>query len=680
MKNTSSGLTANPLDLFKICLKSYGVVAFAPHPVPATLMLTATFYYPLAGVMGIAGNLTANLTARWLHPIRSVRESGIFGVNGILVGLALAKYSEPSVKIWALLILGAGLAGILSTALAGYFAKYDLPILSIPFTAVAWLLLLVPGTAARHDVTLHAVQSLQHIDLWLFSKLPYVLFEYLKMFGSIFFQSNLLSGVLVLAAIAIYSRISVLAGLWGGFLGMLVYVFIHGSLIGFDGLNYVLIALAMGGFFVVHNFKSMGLMTAAILMVGLVEAGTQELFRSSGLPLLIFPFNLVAILLLFPLKNILPAENTTRPVPIPLYLIKSPESNLRWYRRWVLYASRQKTLLTLPFLGEWSVLQGNDGEWTHKGRGRYAWDFVVRDQSGGQLRGFGNRIEDYYAFGLPVLAPAPGTVYAVENRVNDNPPQTATTEQNWGNYVIIDHGNGEYSEISHFKQGSVLVSPGQSLQRGELIGYCGNSGRSPVPHIHYQLQQAGRLSAETLKSNFSEGVVDSQPQVHFAPETGSRVAPLETNPNPVWTLLGKEGEIWVYQVRESVFKYREKLIFSTDEFGNPAILGKDNRLWHLIDMPHFIEIRPDFKTYPSLINPSLWIDIVGEQLILPKILQDGFNWKDGEIKASVEMPGSWVVTSGNRRIVIDSSGRLSEMSLIHRTEKNMTLMKIQHKT
>ncbi|NOZ08310.1 MAG: peptidoglycan DD-metalloendopeptidase family protein [FCB group bacterium] len=680
MKHSSSKATAEPLAYLRTCLKSYGVVAFAPHPVPATLMLLATFYYPLAGLMGITGNLIASLTARWLHPVRAVRESGIFGVNGILVGLALAKYSVPSMKIWVLLILGAGLAGILSTALAGYFAKYDLPILSIPFTAVVWLLLLTPGTAAGHETALTSFTGLQNIDLWLFSKLPYVLFEYLKMFGSIFFQSNLLSGVLVLAAIAIYSRISVIAGLWGGFLGMLVYVFIHGSLIGFDGLNYVLIALAMGGFFVVHSFRSVGLMTAAILMVGLVEAGTRELLQSSGLPLLIFPFNLVAILLLFPLKNILSPENSKRPVPIPLYLIKSPESNLRWYRRWVLYSSRQKTLLTMPFLGEWSVLQGNDGEWTHKGTGRYAWDFVVRDQSGSQLKGFGNRVEDYYAYGLPVLAPAPGMVFAVENRVNDNPPQTANTEQNWGNYVIIDHQNGEYSELSHLKQGSVVVKPGQYLQRGELIGYCGNSGRSPVPHIHYQLQQEGRLSSVTIPANFSEGLMNGQILVHFVPEHDARVGPLESDTLPLWTLLGKETDVWVYRVRESLLKFRESLTFSTDEFGNPAILGKDNRLWHIIDMPHFIEIRPDFKTYPSLINPSLWIDIVGERLILPKILRDGFKWKDGEVRASERMPGCMVVITANRKIVIDPSGRLSEMSLVDRSDKIMTLIKIQHKT
>ncbi|NQU68251.1 MAG: urea transporter [Candidatus Marinimicrobia bacterium] len=678
MKQGFTNITTEILTLFKTCLKSYGVVAFAPHPIPSTLLMLATFYHPMAGAMGILGNLISNLTARWLHPIGAVRDSGIFGVNGILVGLALAKYGDPTGNIWILLILGAGMTGMVAVALAGYFAKYDLPVLSIPFTATVWLLLLIPGTASLNDSALSSILYLKQFDLWLFNVLPLTLFEYIKMFGSIFFQENLISGVIVLVSIAIYSRISIIAGLWGGILGMTIYVIIHGSLAGFHGLNYVLIALALGGFFLVSSWRAFLFMSVAIVMVGLVEAGTAPLLKYFDLPILVFPFNLVAIMVLFPLKNIVLGGHS-RLVPVPLYLIKSPESNLRWHRRWVLQSTRQKTLLTLPFIGEWSVLQGNNGEWTHKDSGRYAWDFVIRDNAGSQSRGLGSQIEDYFAFGLPVLAPAPGMVYAMENRVIDNPPQTANTEQNWGNYVIIDHQNGEFSEISHLKNGSVTVYPGQYVQRGEVIGYCGNSGRSPVPHIHFQLQNTGKLSADTIPTNFSEGVIEGVPCTHFIPETNVVVSPIESDEETVWTLLGKESEIWVYTVHKSFLKFKESLLFSTDEFGNPAIIGKDNRLWHIVDMPHFIEIKPDFKTYPSLINPSLWIDVVGERLILPKILMDGFKWKDGNVHRVSSSDHLWDIISGNRRVLIDIHRGIVEISLMDNPDKKMSLLKIHHK-
>jgi murein DD-endopeptidase MepM/ murein hydrolase activator NlpD len=57
-----------------------------------------------------------------------------------------------------------------------------------------------------------------------------------------------------------------------------------------------------------------------------------------------------------------------------------------------------------------------------------------------------------------------------------------------GNYVIIDHGNGEYSFLAHLKKGSMVVAVGDSLKSGQFIGLCGNSGNSSEPHLHYHLQ------------------------------------------------------------------------------------------------------------------------------------------------------------------------------------------------
>ncbi|NOZ03272.1 MAG: peptidoglycan DD-metalloendopeptidase family protein, partial [FCB group bacterium] len=470
----------------KTVLLSYGVLSFTSHPIPALLIFTATFFYPIVGLMGLVGNVTSNLVAKWIHAHRGSWEAGIFGVSGILVGLALGMYAEPSLRMWIFLIAGAAFTGILSVMLGNFFVRYDLPILSLPFMMVIWLLLLTIGVAKGDASMFPAIPFLYRVDLWLFNALPLELFEYVKMFGNILFQENLLSGVLVFTAILLFSRISALYGLWGGLLGMVTYYFIHGSLDGFHGLNYVLVALAFGGFFIVNNRHAFIFTSLAIFLVGIVDQAVTQVLRGlsvgldNELPSLVFAFNTVTLAFLFPLKMLPGAIHPLRLTPVPLHLIKNPETNLRWYRRWSSQVARQRTILTFPFIGEWSVLQGNNGEWTHKGIGRFAWDFVVRDERGYQTSGIGLKVEEYYAFGLPVLAPAPGTIVSIENTVEDNPPQKANTERNWGNYVIIDHGNGEFSELSHFKQGSVVVVPGQQVQRGALLGYCGNSGRSPV--------------------------------------------------------------------------------------------------------------------------------------------------------------------------------------------------------
>ena len=53
-----------------------------------------------------------------------------------------------------------------------------------------------------------------------------------------------------------------------------------------------------------------------------------------------------------------------------------------------------------------------------------------------------------------------------------------------GNYVIIEHAPHEYSELRHLRKGSVRVAAGQRVQRGDVVGACGNSGNAGTPHLH----------------------------------------------------------------------------------------------------------------------------------------------------------------------------------------------------
>jgi murein DD-endopeptidase MepM/ murein hydrolase activator NlpD len=55
----------------------------------------------------------------------------------------------------------------------------------------------------------------------------------------------------------------------------------------------------------------------------------------------------------------------------------------------------------------------------------------------------------------------------------------------YGNYVLIDHGNGYTSSFSHMQK--YAVRKGDRVERGQLIGFVGNSGRSTGPHLHYEI-------------------------------------------------------------------------------------------------------------------------------------------------------------------------------------------------
>jgi murein DD-endopeptidase MepM/ murein hydrolase activator NlpD len=58
-----------------------------------------------------------------------------------------------------------------------------------------------------------------------------------------------------------------------------------------------------------------------------------------------------------------------------------------------------------------------------------------------------------------------------------------------GNYVMIDHGWGIFSGYAHLSQ--MAVAPGQTVERGQLVGLSGNTGRSSGPHLHWEVSVGG---------------------------------------------------------------------------------------------------------------------------------------------------------------------------------------------
>ena len=153
--------------------------------------------------------------------------------------------------------------------------------------------------------------------------------------------------------------------------------------------------------------------------------------------------------------------------------------------------------MKLPFLGEWTVSQGYHGEITHLGEWGNALDFVITDNDKKTYSLPGTKKDDFYCYNKPVLAPADGYVYQISNITKDNEINDVNTNKNWGNTIIINHLNGLFTQISHLKQDSFTVNIGDYVTKGTVLASCGNSGRSPEPHIHFQIQLSPEIGAKT---------------------------------------------------------------------------------------------------------------------------------------------------------------------------------------
>lgn len=113
------------------------------------------------------------------------------------------------------------------------------------------------------------------------------------------------------------------------------------------------------------------------------------------------------------------------------------------------------------------------------------------------------RTEDHIVYGREILAIADGVVAECYGSI------PVTTSWVWeerkpyfeqyglasqfGNYVILEHANGESSFYGHMIVDSLTVAKGDAVQQGQVIGRVGHTGMSNCPHLHFQLMDRPSL-------------------------------------------------------------------------------------------------------------------------------------------------------------------------------------------
>jgi hypothetical protein len=266
------------------------------------------------------------------------------------------------------------------------------------------------------------------------------------------------------------------------------------------GTNFMLVAMALGGFYIIPSTRSFLWVFILVPIAFLLVTGVGSMMFKMGVPVFSLPFCLTVILFLFMLK-LRGKEHHLVLTPIQYY---SPELNLYRYLNGKDRLMSQQYLATqLPFMGEWMVSQGYDGTITHQGDWSKALDFVILDEEMKTYRLPGNLPEHFYCYNKPVLSVADGIVEEIVDNINDNEIGGNNTQQNWGNTIIIKHAEGLYSKLSHLKKQSFTVAKGAYIKKGDIIAYCGNSGRSPEPHVHVQFQSTPNIGSKTMPYPFS---------------------------------------------------------------------------------------------------------------------------------------------------------------------------------
>jgi murein DD-endopeptidase MepM/ murein hydrolase activator NlpD len=120
--------------------------------------------------------------------------------------------------------------------------------------------------------------------------------------------------------------------------------------------------------------------------------------------------------------------------------------------------------------------------------------FFMMPASGWKSSDFGMRYDPYYRVwqlhaGVDIAAGMGAAIYAA----GDGRVVRAGWSGGYGNYTCISHGFYQGSDLStcYGHQSAILVSPGQSVRRGQVIGRVGSTGASTGAHLHFEVRRGG---------------------------------------------------------------------------------------------------------------------------------------------------------------------------------------------
>lgn len=559
-------------------LAGYAQVLFNTRPAVGLLAAAATFVNPEHGLTGLLGLVSANLAARLLELDEQQRHAGYYAFNGLLVGLALGLYYRINLPFLLAVAVAGVFAAALAEALRVFFARYlGVPVLSLPFLIVSWALYAAAARLPGLEVTVEPVWVAQPWAGWL----PAWLDVTARSFGAIFFQLNVPAGLLVIAALLVWSRLAFLLGLLGYATGVAVYLGLGGALHDVSaellGLNFIAAAIALGGVWTVPTLSGVALAVAGGAVTAVVGAASLTLFGRLGLPALAFPFIATTQLVVLALRG----RPRPRHLRQPALAGDTPEATLREERtRRERFVPGDRLGLPLPVGGRWLVTQSFDGEHTHRGDWRHGLDLEAVDEDGRLYRTTGAQPEDFYAFGAPVFAPLAGRVVAVVSHLPDNPVGTADAAHPWGNVVVLWHGESAYSAYAHLAANSVVVETGMDVAAGALLGRVGSSGRSPTPHLHVQAQASAVVGAPTVPwtllhwltvaregGNGNGGSPRATYTTHGVPVTGTLLESVRPSARAARALGFPLGQRWRWKVtaggREREETWRAELDFAS---------------------------------------------------------------------------------------------------------------------
>ncbi|XP_059921226.1 urea transporter 2 isoform X3 [Gadus macrocephalus] len=282
---------------------------------------------------GFVGTLFATLSALLLRQSRGAIAAGLYGYNGILVGLLMAVFSAAGDWYWWLLLANAFMSSmcpVVSSALASINSRWDLPVFTLPFNILVCVHMVATG---------HYNNYFPQVLIQPRSELPNITWEELdlaKLFrsvpvgvGQVYGCDNPWTGGMFILSLFLSSPITCVHGVLGSAIGMatgLALAAPFGDIyFGLWGYNSVLACIAIGGMFYALTWQVHLLALTCGFFCAYLGSAIANIMSNFGLPACTWPFCLSALTFL------LLTTECVRIFKLPLAKVAFPEKNLCYY-------------------------------------------------------------------------------------------------------------------------------------------------------------------------------------------------------------------------------------------------------------------------------------------------------------------------------------------------------------
>ncbi len=310
---------SSAMRFIDINLRGTGQVMFQNNPLTGLLFLVAIAWGSYTGGAlpvffgGVLGLVTATLMAMWLRVDEQMLRDGLFGYNGILVGLALPTFLPPSPMLWAYVLIGAAVSVVAMLGTVNLTQVWSVSALTFPFVITTWALLLAAAAFAGigGDAAV-AVDDIVPIDSATADLLQPAAFLHglLQSISQVFLKGDALSALLLVVGLVLNSVAAALLALAGAFLALCTAHALgaESQLIsaGLLGFSPVLTAIALGSVFYSPSPRVLAYAALGTVFTVIAQGAMNVLVAPWGIPALTAPFVLTSWLFLLPRQHLGP--------------------------------------------------------------------------------------------------------------------------------------------------------------------------------------------------------------------------------------------------------------------------------------------------------------------------------------------------------------------------------------